>query len=117
MEQKMEHRMNIRMPVSMPATVYYPGNGGHESCRAMTRNLGFGGACLEAGETPPSKGTIVRLAMDNAGGDPVVIDALVLRNDAEGLGIMFAYYGDDVFQRLASMLQPVSEQHYAHDLR
>ena len=117
MEQKMEHRMNIRTPVHLPATVYYRGNGGRESYRAMTRNLSFGGAFIEAGETAPSKGAIVRLALDNAGGGPVVIDALVLRHDALGFGIMFAYYGDEVFQQLASMLQPVLERRYAHGLR
>lgn len=116
MAQKMEHRMNIRMPVSLPVTVYYPGRGGHESCRATIRDLGFGGAFIEAGETAPTKGTIVRVAMEKASGNPVVIDALVLRDDANGLGIMFAYYGDDVFQQLASVLQPVIEQQYTHEV-
>lgn len=113
MAQKMEHRMNIRMPVSLSARVYYPDKGGYGSFRAVTRDLSFGGAFIEAGEISPVKGSIVRLALATAAEDPVTIDALVLRSEAGGFGAMFAYYGDDVFKQLSSVLGPVLERHRA----
>ncbi len=117
MTQKMEHRMNIRMPVSLPARVYYPDKGGHGSFRAVTRDLGFGGAFIEAGENSPAKGSIVRLALTTVPEDPVTIDALVLRSENGGFGVMFAYYSDEVFKQLASVLEPVFERNNAYEPR
>lgn len=114
MAQKMEHRMNMRMPVSLSARVYYPDRGGHGSFQTVTRDLGFGGAFIEAGESSPAKGSIVRLALATAAEDPVTIDALVLRSETGGFGVMFAYYGDDVFKQLTSVLEPAFDQQDAH---
>ena len=117
MTQKMEHRMNMRMSVSLSARVYYPDKGGYGCFDAVTRNLGFGGAFIEAGGGDPPKGTIVRLVLVTASQEPLTIDALVLRTEDGGFGAMFAYYGDDVFKRLASVLEPVLEQHQARGAR
>lgn len=117
MQTKMEHRMNVRFPVCLSATVYYAVHGSRKSFCTVTRDLSFEGAFVAAGQTRPAKGTIVRLALEAAFGDTVMIDALVLRGDGDGFGVMFIYDGDHVSRQLASLLRPALKRRYAYGRR
>ena len=115
MEGKMEHRMNMRIPMYLPVGVNYPVKGGRAGFRAVSRDLSFGGAFIEIGDTAPSTGAIVRLSFQTPLESSITVDALVLRGEADGFSVMFAYYGDEVFRQLTLVMEPAFERHYAYD--
>lgn len=98
--------MHVRMPVCLSVIVYAPMNGGRSSFCAVSRDISFEGAFIEAVPTRPPKGGFVRLSFETAYDDPLIIDALVIRDNADGFGVMFAYNDDKKFQQLISILQP-----------
>ena len=105
--------MNIRVPVDLPVTISYAVNGdGPRHMRTTTRNLSFDGALLEAGEQPPEEGRLVRMELPASAAGSIAIDALVLRHDGGGLALVFAHYGEAVFERLAGLLEPELERRF-----
>lgn len=108
----MEHRMNIRVPVRRPVSVSCPCKGGSPHVvDTMTRNLSFDGAHIEHGAADLECGRLIRLELANPHG-PITLEALVLRRDADGLGLMFAHYGDAVFERVAALLEPELDKRF-----
>ncbi len=79
--------------------------------------MSFGGAFVHAGETRPHEGTIVQMALENSFKDPIIIDALVVHNDADGFGVMFIDEGDEVVKHLVSILQPLYGRHNRYGQR
>jgi hypothetical protein len=114
MEQEKDRRINIRIPVNLPVSVRYPDKVGQSGFRTVMRNLCFGGTFIEARESAPPAGTIVRLSLKIPREDSLILDALALRKDGAGLGIIFAYYSDDTFKKLASILEPSLEHQSTH---
>jgi hypothetical protein len=105
MRYKMERRMNARIPRQLHAAVRYRGKGLNRRLSASTRNLSYDGAFLEIGEDTHLNGSIVRLELEAASDDPLIIDALVVHSNPEGLGLMFAYYSHKVYEQLAALLE------------
>lgn len=52
------------------------------------------------------------MALETACEEPVVIDALVVRNDVDGFGVRFVGEGDEVVEMLTPILRPVFSRHY-----
>ncbi len=102
---RMERRINLRKPVRLRAAVRYRDRG--ENCRleTTTLNLSFEGAFLETGEIAHLVGSIVRLELQAFPGNPLTIDALVVYRNHAGLGLMFAYYKNEVFEQLVTLLE------------
>lgn len=109
----MEQRMNIRVPTNLPATVHYTGSDGRRTMHTVIRDLGFGGAFVEAGQMSALKGSIIRVGLgESEQAESINIDALVLRSSDDGVGLMFAYLDDDVFDQLASLLEPELDKRF-----
>lgn len=109
----MEHRMNVRVPLRLPVSLSYACNG--DSPRVVDgaiRNLSFDGACIEHGAAGLERGMLVRLALPSNPHGPFTLEALVLRTDAHGLGLMFAHYGDGTFERVAALLAPELDKRF-----
>ena len=107
---KMERRMNLRSPLRLRAVIRYRDTGGNYRLTATTRNLSFEGAFLETGEIAHLQGSIVRLELHVSPEDPLIIDALVVNSRGDGLGLMFAYYNHEAFERLASLLESTANK-------
>lgn len=105
MKHQMERRMNARKPLRFPATIRYRSMDASLSMPTMTRNLSFEGTFLETGEIAQLEGSIVRVELAALPSDPITIDALVVHGNRDGIGLMFAYYGNTVFEQLASVLE------------
>lgn len=106
----MERRMNPRKPLCLTATVRYPGEGGGRSIHTVTRNLSYEGIFLETLACAHLQGGIVRVELETPGYGKIVLDALVLRQAADGLGLMFAYYSTEVFEQLDVLLEPEAKK-------
>lgn len=114
--RSMEHRMNVRVPVRLPVSVSYPCKG--DSPRVvdtMTRNLSFDGAHIEHGAVDLERGRLIRLELAVCPHGPITLEALVLRCDADGIGLMFAHYGDAVFEGVAALLEPELDKRFSPD--
>lgn len=109
--QCMTRRMNLRIPVRLPVIVQSPPRADNNCQHTVTRDMSFGGAFVEQRGAPLHKGGIVRLALEGACGDPLFIDALVLRSDELGAGLMFSHYEHAVFDSLAALLEPDFERY------
>lgn len=103
----MERRTYIRKPLHLPAVIRYPCKGRSCSFRTITRDLSFEGAFIDTGDFT-LQGSIIRMEVEACSAAPLVIDALVVRSDTEGLGLLFAYYSSEVFEQLALLLEPES---------
>ena len=112
--RRMEHRMNLRHSVQLPITVHVSPRMDHKGLPMVTRDIAFGGACIESEGVDIVEGTMVRLALEIAPDDPVTIDALVVRSNNREVGLMFAYYSNDVFDRLTELLEPQVQRRYAN---
>lgn len=108
--QHTDSRMNIRVSARVPITVDFPPRADNNSLRAVTRDIGFSGAFVENSESASREGTLARVTLETAAGDPVTIDALVVRGRDDGMGLMFADYGEEVFHSLAALLRPELEK-------
>lgn len=104
--QSIEHRLNRRITMQLPVTVQFFSDRGKNSARTVTRNLGFGGACIESAALQIQEGTMVHLRLETPSESFLIIDALVVRSDGARAGLMFAYYDNDVFKQLTALLGP-----------
>lgn len=107
---RMERRMNPRKPLCLTAAVRYPGEGGARSIHTVTRNLSYEGVFLEALGFAPLQGGIVRIELETPDRGTIVLDALVVRQAADGLGLMFAYYSTETFEQLDALLEPEAKK-------
>lgn len=112
--RRMEHRMNLRHSVQIPTTVHVSPRMDHKEVPVVMRDIAFGGACIESEGVDIREGTMVRLALEITPSDPVTIDALVVRSNNREVGLMFAYYSNDVFDRLTELLEPKVQKRYAN---
>lgn len=103
--RKKERRTCIRVPIRAPVTVEFPPRIKNRHAQGTTRDISFDGAFIENISLTPQEGTLARLSLAAASGNPVVIDALVLRNDVHGTVLMFAAYGDEVFAHLTALFE------------
>jgi len=104
LDKLMERRMNPRKPLCLTATVRYPGEGGGGCIGTVSRNLSYEGAFVEARALSGLHGSIVRVELETSSHGRIDLDALVLRETAVGLGLMFAYYSTEAFERLDDLL-------------
>lgn len=111
---RMEHRMNSRLCVRLPVTVQISPRMENTRVCTVTRDVALGGACIENKGLDIQEGAMVRLTLELTPGDRVMIDALVLRSNDQGVGLMFAYYSNEVFDRLAELLEPKTPKRYGH---
>lgn len=107
--QQIESRANLRVPVRLSVTVELPPRIERNSVRGVTRDISLSGAFIENSGSVPREGSLARLALETAPGGALVIDAVVLRSNDQGMGLMFAHYGDEIFEPLAALLAPMVE--------
>lgn len=108
----MEHRLNARIAVRRPVHMEFSGGGQRSTVGMMTHNVSFGGALVEGAGAVLQKGIIGRLRFEVTPGVVLAIDALVVRADHQGIGLMFTSYGDEVLARLTAMLEPAIYRRY-----
>lgn len=115
--QQSVSRVDFRVPARIPASLTFPPRAQAITVQGVTRDIGFGGACIESSDALPQEGMLARLTLEGPRGSPVIIDALVLRSSHNGIGLMFAHYGDDVFRPLVALLQPEFEKYIGFGAR
>lgn len=108
----MEHRMNTRKAMQLPLAIQVLPSLKNNSIYTVTQDIGLNGACIEKRSLDIQKGVMVRLTLKRAPNDSRIIDALVVRIDNRGAGLMFAYYDSNVFDYLADLLEPNIHQHF-----
>jgi hypothetical protein len=111
-QQLNDSRMSIRVFVRINATIEFPPRVDTVSVRGVTRDLGLGGVFVELTGVSVKQGALARLTLEAAPSDPLIIDAMVLHSDEQGAVLMFGDYDDDVFSRLAALMQPELEKQY-----
>ena len=97
--------MSLRIAVKLKVTIEFPPR--HEANRVtgVTEDLCFDGGFVRHGGKVLPKSTLARVALTDAAGETIVIDALVLRSSEAGTALLFADYGDVLFERLADLLK------------
>lgn len=99
-----ELRMSVRVPAHLSVTIKLPLRIGDESVQAVSRNLSFDGALIQLNNPTLQKGTQVRVHLEAASKDPLVIDALVARCTSHGVALMFTEYSNEVLEFLSAIL-------------
>lgn len=102
--QIIECRRSIRVPVHIPATILFRPVTRHQSVRAVTRNVSFDGARIDAENTSLEVGAQVRVLLEISGQDPIIIYALVVRNTNHGVALMFTEYDNEALESLSAIL-------------
>ena len=109
--QNVECRASMRVPVRIPVTIVFPPLVGHQSIRAVTRNVSFDGVLINSRNPSLEKGTHVRVLLEIAGKEPIIVYALVVRSTYEGLALMFTVYEKDVIESLSAVLTTEFDKH------
>ena len=102
--QDKEARMAIRVPVRLPVTIELRPLLLNLKLQAVTHNLSFDGALIEASKPAPPKGAEVRLLLESAPNVHLVIDALVVRSTDHGVALMFTENAKGVLKSLSEIL-------------
>lgn len=101
-----ENRINMRIAMRLPVSIRFFSGVEKNSARTVTRNISFNGACIESAGLEIQEGAMVHLRLEAGAGGALMIDALVVRNNGQSAGLMFAYYDNDVFNQLHDLLGP-----------
>lgn len=109
--QNIECRESMRVPVRIPVTIVLPPLIGHQSIRAVTRNVSFDGALINSRNPSLEKGMHVRVLLEIAGKDPIIVYALVVRSTHDGKALMFSLYDTEVKEPLSAILTAEFDKH------
>jgi len=96
--------MDIRVPVRLPVTIEIRPLLLQVSFQAVTHNIGFDGALLEASKPDLRKGTQVRVLLETAPKVHLIIDALVVRSTDHSVALMFTEYAHEALKPLSAIL-------------
>lgn len=102
--RNVECRTGIRVPVRLPVTIEIRPLVLRVSLRAVTHNVSFDGALVEACKPDLPKGAQVRVLLETAPTVQLFIDAVVVRSTDKGVALMFTEYADDVLKPLSAIL-------------
>ena len=110
--QQIERRMSVRVPVRLPVIVEFPPRIENNCLPGVTCNISFDGASIKNIGPALQEGALARLSLGTAPKDPRAIDALVLRSNVQGIVVMFADYGEEVFDHLATLLKTEFDKYF-----